>query len=59
MGGSRIPSYLLRSKSVLLKVQILVARDELLYPIIHGYNVIEEMIRKSDKEEAREQFLTL
>ena len=45
--------------SVLLKVQILVARDELLYPIIHGYNVIEEMIRKSDKEEAREQFLTL
>ena len=45
--------------SVLLKVQILVARDELLYPIIHGYNVIEETIRKSDKEEAREQFLTL
>ena len=32
--------------SVLLKVQILlVARDELVYPIIHGYNVIEETIR--------------
>ena len=45
--------------SVLLKVQILVATDELLYPIIHGYNVVEETIRKSDKEEAREQFLTL
>ena len=31
--------------SVLLKVQILVARDELVYSIIHGYNVIEETIR--------------
>ena len=31
--------------SVNLTVPILVARDELVYPIIHGYNVIEEMIR--------------
>ena len=31
--------------SVLLTVPILVARDELVYPIIHGYNVIEETIR--------------
>ena len=31
--------------SVLLTVPILVARDELVYPIIHGYNVIEDMIR--------------
>ena len=31
--------------SVLLTVPILVARDKLVYPIIHGYNVIEEMIR--------------
>ena len=31
--------------SVLLTVPILVARDELVYPIIHGYNVIEEMTR--------------
>ena len=31
--------------SILLKVQILVTRDELVYPIIHGYNVIEETIR--------------
>ena len=45
--------------SVLLTVPILVARDKLVNPIIHGYNVIEETIRKSDKEEAREQFLTL
>ena len=29
--------------SVLLIVSI--ARDKLVYPIIHGYNVIEEMIR--------------
>ena len=31
--------------SVLLTVPILVARDELVYPIIHGYNVVEETIR--------------
>ena len=31
--------------SVLLTVPILVARDELVYLIIHGYNVIEEMAR--------------
>ena len=31
--------------SILLKVQILVTRDVLVYPIIHGYNVIEETIR--------------
>ena len=31
--------------SVLLTIQILVARDELVYPIINGYNVIEETIR--------------
>ena len=31
--------------SVLLSVPILAARDKLVYPIIHGYNVIEEMIR--------------
>ena len=31
--------------SILLKVQILVTRDELVYPIIHGYNVIEKTIR--------------
>ena len=31
--------------SILLKVQILVTRDKLVYPIIHGYNVIEETIR--------------
>ena len=36
--------------SVLLKVQILlVARDELVYPIIHGYNVIEETIRNKSQ----------
>ena len=31
--------------SVLLTVPILVARDKLVSPIIHGYSVIEEMIR--------------
>ena len=31
--------------SVLLTVPILVARDKLVNPIIHGYNVMEEMIR--------------
>ena len=31
--------------SVLLSVPILAARDKLVYPIIHGYDVIEEMIR--------------
>ena len=31
--------------SVLRTVPILVARDKLVNPIIHGYKVIEEMIR--------------
>ena len=37
-----------------LTVPILVARDELEYPII-GYNVIEEVIRNEGQQEGQEQ----
>ena len=40
--------------SVLLTVPILVARDELVYPIIHGYNVIEEMTRNKGQGRRKE-----
>ena len=45
MGGSRIPSYLLRSNVYTPKGTDPGYKDELVYPIIHGYNVIEETIR--------------
>ena len=45
--------------SVLLTVPIMVASEELVYSIIHGYNVIKEMIRNKGRGGSREQLLTL